>query len=211
MSLKSHPGKLRHVGVLASWVGEITAADDYCPAWWAMRWQRIDGKVMPALWEILPDIHTLCNIAFPCSAMCFYCAFYFGLLMENGTRGEEMSENMWLWKVRTEGCSSSWDLGAFRQKVRTRWESISLDSHWNANLSSLSCPILHVPHIALIFPWFKWGRSNPWVLQHVSQLVFVTGEFQPQEKSFKSQSIIGSWFKTKLPNYNSLSPPMLIV
>ena len=36
-------------------------------------------------------------------------------------------------------------------------------------------------------------------------------EFQPQEKSFKSQSIIGSWFKTKLPNYNSLSPPMLIV
>ena len=128
---------------------------------------------------------------------------------------DEGRRNEWKYVIMEsedrEGCSSSWDLGAFRQKVRTRWESISSDSHWNANLSSLSCPILHVPHIALIIPWSKWGRTNPWVLQHVSQLVFVTGEFQPQEKSFKSQSIIGSWFKTKLPNYNSLSPPMLIV
>ena len=122
-----------------------------------MRWQRIDGKVMPALWEILPDIHTLCNIAFPCSAMCFYCAFYFGLLMENGTRGEEMSENMWLWKVRTErdaAAAETWE------HFVKKWELVGKAFRWTL-IETQTCPHFHVPYYTShILHWSSLDQSE---------------------------------------------------
>ena len=102
------------------------------------RWacERIDGNIIPALWEF-KYIYSHSSLSlFLC------CTVRVLIRASQGIWDRWVQEKRRKYGIREsdESWGGMWGMQAW---VKT-WESISSNSHPNANLSSLSCPILHV-------------------------------------------------------------------
>ena len=99
------------------------------------RWacERIDGNIIPALWE------------FKCIYSHSYLSLFLWCTVRVLIRASQGIWDRWVQEKRRKyGIRESDESWGGMQAWGKTWESISSNSHPNANLSSLSCPILHV-------------------------------------------------------------------
>ena len=102
------------------------------------RWacERIDGNIIPALWEF-KYIYSHSSLS-----LFLLCTVRVLIWASQGIWDRWVQERRRKYGIRES--DESWrGLGGMQAWGKT-WESISSNSHPNANLSSLSCPILHV-------------------------------------------------------------------